>query len=78
MPPLPGIVFVAPTLCLLMADTVEKVENRGAPKKSRECRMMAISAAARLHSIDASVGGGFCASRCGPSQIAARETHERP
>jgi hypothetical protein len=36
-------------------------------RKSRECRMLAISAAARLCSIDASVGGGVCVSRCGPS-----------
>jgi hypothetical protein len=45
----------------LLADIVEKVENRGL-RKSRECRMFVISDAARLSRIDANVAGRFCVS----------------
>jgi len=40
-------------------------------RKSRECRMLMISAAARLCRIDASVDGRFCVNRCGPSHRSA-------
>src|SRR5882757_3696186 len=33
-------------------------------RKSRECRVLVISAAARLCRTDASVGGRFCVNRC--------------
>ena len=47
------------------ADSVEKVENRTAPKISRS---LAVSTLATLPSADTKVGGWFCAKRCAPSR----------
>jgi hypothetical protein len=58
-------VRIAPIL--LKKSKIAKLRN------SRECRMLVISAAARLCRIDTSVGGRFCADRCGPSHRSARD-----
>jgi hypothetical protein len=52
----------------LCANTVEKVENRGAPKIPR---MWNVGDAARLCRTNTGVGGRFCVNRCGPSHRSA-------
>jgi len=52
--------------CPLLADCVEKLENRGASKISQMSHV-GDSANARLRKTDTSVSGCFCGDWCGPS-----------
>jgi hypothetical protein len=54
-----------------MTDNVEKVENRAA-RKSREGRLLGLSAAARFFKPNTKVAGRVYANRCGPSRRCAR------
>jgi hypothetical protein len=63
-------------LCRILADTVEKVENRTAPKISRKL-IFSRPTAAMLLGADTKVGDCFCGNDMAP-HIAACETRQRP
>jgi hypothetical protein len=61
-----------PSGCPLMADAVEKVENRTTPKISQMVIFLDYSAAAMLCSADTNARGRLSETRCGPSRRCAR------